>query len=269
MKTLYVSDLDKTLLMSNQKTSDYTNKTINSLVEKGLLFSYATARSYVTAHKVTQGMNAQIPLIVYNGTFVIDNATGEILISNYLNNPDKLLDDLINHGIYPIVYSYIDSAEKFSYYEEKCNSRTMQFIKSRKNDIRENCVHSENELFNGNIFYFTCIDDEAKLKPLYKKYKDTYHCIYYREPYSNEWWLEIMPKDASKANAVKQLKEYLKCDRVVAFGDGENDIDMFQIADEGYAVENAVDELKAIATQVIGSNDEDAVAKWLAQNAEF
>lgn len=269
MKTLYVSDLDKTLLRSNQKTSDYTNKTINSLVEKGLLFSYATARSYVTAHKVTQGMNAEIPLIVYNGTFVIDNATGEILISNYLNDADKLLDDLINHEIYPIVYSYIDSSEKFSYYKEKCNSHTLQFIKSRKNDIRENRVNSENELYNGDIFYFTCIDDEFKLKPIYERYKKTYHCIYYREPYSNDWWLEIMPKDASKANAIRQLKEHLNCDRVVAFGDGENDVDMFEIADEGYAVENAVDELKAIATQVIGSNDEDAVAKWLVQNAEI
>ena len=96
MKTLYVSDLDKTLLRSNQKTSEFTNSTINSLVEKGMLFSYATARSYVTAHKATQGLNAQIPLIVYNGTFVIDNATGEILISNYLNHADELLSDVID-----------------------------------------------------------------------------------------------------------------------------------------------------------------------------
>ena len=52
-------------------------------------------------------------------------------------------------------------------------------------------------------------------------------------------------------------------DYIVAFGDGKNDMDMFEIADEAYAVENAVDELKAIATDVIGSNDSDAVAKWL------
>lgn len=45
MTTLYVSDLDGTLLRSNQKTSAYTNRTINELVEKGMLFSYATARS--------------------------------------------------------------------------------------------------------------------------------------------------------------------------------------------------------------------------------
>lgn len=38
---------------------------------------------------------------------------------------------------------------------------------------------------------------------------------------------------------------------------------MFEIADECYAVENAVDELKEIATAVIGNNNEDGVAHWL------
>lgn len=41
MKTLYVSDLDGTLLRSNETTSDYTNRTINELVDSGMLFSYA------------------------------------------------------------------------------------------------------------------------------------------------------------------------------------------------------------------------------------
>lgn len=56
---------------------------------------------------------------------------------------------------------------------------------------------------------------------------------------------------------------------VVAFGDGTNDIDMFQLADEAYAVENAVDELKAMATAVIESNNDDGVAKWLSEFADI
>ena len=76
MKKLYVSDLDGTLLRSNESTSDYTNSVINALVDKGMIFSYATARSLITAKKVTKGIAAKIPLIVYNGAFVIDNITG-------------------------------------------------------------------------------------------------------------------------------------------------------------------------------------------------
>ena len=98
MKTLYVSDLDGTLLRSNESTSEYTNDTINALVEKGMIFSYATARSLITAKKVTKGLNAKIPLIVYNGAFVMDNATGEIMLSNFFDDSVKEVFD----DIYPI-----------------------------------------------------------------------------------------------------------------------------------------------------------------------
>ena len=115
MKTLYVSDLDGTLLRSDQKTSDYTNKVINDLVAKGMHFSYATARSYNTSHKVTEGMTAPFPLIVYNGAFVKDNATGKMLIENFFDESSglDLMQDLISHDISPIVYSFIDGVEKF------------------------------------------------------------------------------------------------------------------------------------------------------------
>lgn len=55
MKTLYVSDLDGTLLNSQQQTSTYTNQTIEKLVDQGMLFSYATARSYYSAKPATKG----------------------------------------------------------------------------------------------------------------------------------------------------------------------------------------------------------------------
>ena len=83
MKTLYVSDLDGTLLRKNETLSSYTIKTINALTSSGMLFSYATARSLNTAKKVTEGLNTHFPLIIYNGAFVKDNITEEILIANY------------------------------------------------------------------------------------------------------------------------------------------------------------------------------------------
>ncbi len=73
-----------------------------------------------------------------------------------------------------------------------------------------------------------------------------------------------MPEKASKAEAIKRLKEIWHCGKVVSFGDAVNDIPMFEISDECYAVANGVAELKACATGVIASNDEDGVARWLA-----
>lgn len=106
MKTLYVSDLDGTLLRSNETTSEYTNSVINNLTDRGMIFSYATARSLITAKKVTSGLRAEIPLIVYNGAFIVDNLTGEVLAANYFDESvGSVLDDLFGNQIFPIVYA--------------------------------------------------------------------------------------------------------------------------------------------------------------------
>lgn len=140
------------------------------------------------------------------------------------------------------------------------------FNNSRSGDPRETPVHSAADLHAGSPFYMTCIDETEKLAPLYEKYRYRFHCILHHDIYSGNQWLEIMPKSTSKANAIRQLKELLHCDRLIVFGDGKNDIDMFQLADECYATENAVEELKQIATAVIDNNDNDGVAKWLLEH---
>ena len=268
MKTLYVSDLDGTLLRSDQKTSEYTNETINTLVRDGMLFSYATARSWHTAHKVTDGLTAAFPLIVYNGAFIRDNASGELLAENFFEKTDavKLVGELIVSGVQPIVYAFVEGEERFSYQKDEINAPTRDFVFSRAGDSRDRPVSDREELTAGKMFYIVCIDEPEKLLPFFERCRELYHCVYQRDIYSGEQWLEIMPKEASKSHAIIQLKTLLDCDRLVVFGDGINDLDMFHFADEAYAVENAVPELKAAATAVIGSNDEDGVAKWLREN---
>ncbi len=226
-KTLYVSDLDGTLLRSDETISERTSGTINKLTGQGLLFSYATARSIHTAKKVTQGLDAKIPLIVYNGAF-------------------------------------IDGVERFSYIEGKSSKEILDFAATR-NDSRKNPVLNEADLIDGDCFYITCIDTPEKLFPFYEKYREQYHCVYQKDIYSKEQWLEIMPQTTTKANAIRKLKSLLNCDRVVVFGDGINDLEMFGLADESYAVANASEKLKAVATGVIGANDDDGVAGWLEE----
>ena len=227
MKILYVSDLDGTLLRKNETLSSYTIKTINALTSSGMSFSYATARSLNTAKKVTEGLNTHF--------------------ANYFaEDIYEVLRDLFAHEIYPIIYSYQNNIEKFSYITAKATGGMQAFLNSRKGDKRTNIVTTESELMYGDLFYITCIDKPEKLEPFYHKYKNKYHVVYQKDIYTGEQWLEIMPQKASKAQAALQLKQKLECDRLVVFGDGKNDIDMFEIADEAYAVENAVSELKAV-----------------------
>ena len=62
MKTLYVTDLDGTFLTKEERISSYSLEKVNALVDRGMLFTYATARSEWSAEKATQGLKLNIPL---------------------------------------------------------------------------------------------------------------------------------------------------------------------------------------------------------------
>ena len=266
-KTLYVSDLDGTLLQSNQTLSDYTVKTLNRLISEGMVFSYATARSYATSSIVTSGLDAKFPVIVYNGTFILENGTKEQLLSHSFTREDAelIVRELAIDKVYPIVYSHVDGVEKYFYCPALISDETEAFLKTRRGDGRENEVDSADKLCVGEVFHYFCVDKADKLAVAYERLKDRFSCVFYKEIYTGEWCLEIHPSCVSKANAALELKKLMGCDRLVCFGDGRNDISMFEIADECYAVENAVDELKAIATAVIDGNNADGVARWLSK----
>ncbi len=267
MKTLYISDLDGTLLNSNARLSDFTKETINRLTDKGLLFSYATARSYITAEKVTDGLKLNIPVILNNGAFIINNQSGEFITKNIFDNSvHSLCDQLLAADIYPMVFSYFGEDEKMTYHADKVTLGMSRFLESRKGDKRENPTRNSKDLHSGDIYCVVCMDEAEKLQPFYEKYKNDFHCTLEIDIYTKTPWLVINPKNTSKSNAIQQLKTSLGCEKVVVFGDGMNDIDMFVHRDESYAMENAFDRLKEKATAVIESNNNDGVAKWLKEN---
>ena len=164
------------------------------------------------------------------------------------------------------MYAFRDGIEKFSYVPELVSRAAAEFLQEKKGDIRDNPVPDTVSLMEGKIFYFTCIDEEEKLLPIYEKFKEKYQCLYTKDIYSGDYWLEILPNNATKAKAAHELKKLLNCTKVICFGDGTNDIEMFKYADEAYAVSNAHPELKKYATDIIESNENDGVARWLIEN---
>lgn len=266
-KTLYVTDLDGTLLNKQDRIHPESIRIINHLIEQGMAFTYATARSLSSASIVTQGLSTNIPVIVYNGAFMINPATREILSrESFCPEEMRRVTDILSRlDISPLVYSFVEGAEKVSWIISRENEGICRYLDNRKGDRRLRPVTSTEELYQGDMFYFTCIGEQQDMKPVYDIFsKDArFRCTLQQELYRPEYWCEIMPAKATKAEAIRKLKKIWKCDRVVSFGDAINDIPMFEISDECYAVENAVEELKAIADGVIESNEENGVAKWL------
>jgi len=268
MRTLFVSDLDGTLLTPEQVVSDYSAEVINRLQERGMLFSYATARSVYTGSVVTKNIDFACPIIAHNGTFIMRNDTFELVRGNFFTDEEcgRIIRELDRLEVSHIAYSLIDGKERFSYLESNVSPQLRDFLNKRMNDVRRRAVDKREDLYCGQLYYFNCIDTPDKALELYELFREDFNCVCAPEVYSGDIWLEIMPKTASKASAVLQLKEIVGADRVVVFGDGMNDMPMFEVADECYAVGNAVEELKAAATGIIGCNTEDGVAKWLEEN---
>lgn len=272
-KTLYVTDLDGTLLNTKDRINSKSIQIINELVSKGMLFTYATARSLVSASVVTQGLTTDIPVIAYNGALIIHPRTGEILSSLSFTKEEAefVRKNLEQHNISPLVYSYIEQIEKVSWNTTKENEGIKRYLSNRKGDKRLRPLLSEEGLYDGDAFYYTCIGEKEELMPIYNIFSkdDRFCCTIQQELYRPEYWCEIMPKKATKAEAIKSLKELWECDRIVSFGDAINDIPMFEISDECYAVKNAVPELKELATGIVNSNDNDGVARWLLENVKI
>ena len=167
-----------------------------------------------------------------------------------------------------MVYALVDGKERVTIINEKLNDGMKEYLTKRKDDPRINLTNDLHSLYQGEVYYFTVIGSYQELNSVYEMLKDNvnYNVTFQQEIYRDEYWLEIMPKTASKANAILKLKEILKCDEIVCFGDAINDLEMFKVSNQSYAMENAVDQLKKHATAIIDSNENEGVANWLIKN---
>ncbi len=270
MKRLYVTDLDGTLLNKESKISRQSKHILNAFIRKGGCLTYATARSYASARVVTEGVNFHLPSVIYNGTFIYDIVRDTFLHSEYFTEQNIIRLKDISRAFHftPLIYTFLHGEEKILWNRNgNLSDGFLYYLSRRKADKRMLAVDSLEESLQGNIFYVTFIEDKEELQPLYELVKAEAECnvVFQQEIYRTEYWCEIMPKTVDKARAVRLLKDILRCDELVVFGDSLNDVPMFEIADYSYAVSNANDRLKQIATKVIGYNDEDSVALALAE----
>ncbi len=256
--TLYVTDLDGTLMRTDKTLSRYTIETVNRLIDEGMLITYASARLFQSAYEITKEIHFNLPVITRNGTVFADpmkKKETEILqfSEQDVNKLRILLGDKIRK--FGFVTSYING-EIVKNFGNGEISEGLENYREDHNDKRIRKISDDQDIFVGNAIYCTLIAKKQELQPLYEEVKKAgdWECVFSKDTYGEDYWLEICPLNATKAKAVLRCKEKVGCDRIVVFGDSVNDISMFEIADEAYAVENAIDELKEIATSVIDSN---------------
>ncbi len=265
--TLYISDLDGTLLNSSKKLKLRAADMLNDMIDNGVLFTYCTARRIHSSGPLMKDVNLQLPVALMNGVFIYDVIKNEYIRKNFPTKEavEKLKSAVINLNEKPMIHAIIDGELRNSYLKGSDTLKT--YINDRKTDKSMRPVESYDELFEGEVFYAVFINPQNKdeLDKIFIPENGFSH-TYYRDVYHvDEYWYEVYSVTASKANAVLQLKEITGVDEVVCFGDSDNDLPMFQVADRCYAVENAADEVKAAADGVILSSDNYGVPLFMEQ----
>ncbi len=266
MKTLYVTDLDGTLMRDDKIISKESVAILNRLLAQDIFLTYATARSLRSASEITKNISFKLPVIIRNGTILANPQSKEnIEISMFGEELQHLRQAFTDITIPGFATSYFGSNEAKLYLTGRMNEGFQDYLQNHSTDRRIHMVDTEDKLYEGKTCYFTFIAPKNELQPLYERVKHIkeINCIFQQDKYRPEYWLEICPGNATKATAIQKVKQLCGCQKVIVFGDSANDIPMFHMADEAYATKNAIEELKEIATGIIEDNNTDAVAKWL------
>ncbi len=272
MKTLYVSDLDGTLLTPDIEVSDFTAETLNRLIARGLNFSVATARTAFTVMPILNKINLNVPLILMNGTVVFDAQKREYLKTDYLPETaaQALFETLKKNNASGFVYVIEDGVLK-SCYEKLDNEHSRVFMEERKKKYSKSFtkLESYSVINKGNIVFFSYADTFEKVSPIKEELekRDDLHVEFYHDIYADGmWFLEVCNPAASKRSALDFLRAYGGYEKVVSFGDNLNDVPLFSGSDVSCAMANAKPGAIEKADFVILGNDRDGVARWIEED---
>ncbi|MFV0274932.1 MAG: HAD family hydrolase [Bacilli bacterium] len=259
---IYASDIDGTFITNNDTITDINKDAVNKINKTDNLFVLATGRSVCMSKKIYKQLSNVDYLIASDGNIIVDLKNNNILYEKTISTDSLLKLDKImkNKNLFTIIFTkddtyYIDNLD----IKHKFFSKIGIKIKSL-NDIKKT-VHKVSYIIKDNfeindvkeIIHNTILDSSTRIVT-----GTSFDSIYF----------DIIPKNSSKATALEFLSKMLNIEKnnLYVFGDGINDIEMFQFSKNIIAVKNAKEELKEFATSITDDNNNSGVGKWIINN---
>ncbi len=276
MSSLYVSDLDGTLLTSEAKLSETTRRELTDMLNVGLPFTVASARSVVSMQAILDGLPLRLPVIEFNGAFISEPHTGRHLATWAMEGAvaERVVAMAWEAGVPPFLSLFDGRRDRLQYV--KTTNVGMQWYVHNRQSVGDKRLEQVADLSLGlreQVVCITLIEREGLLHELAGRIRaecgPRVDALVQRNIYSPDWlWLTVRSEKATKAAALRYVAGELGVDLadVTVFGDDTNDIPMFETAGRAVAVENAVAELKRCADEVIGPHESDSVVEYLRQH---
>ncbi|MFN2134348.1 MAG: HAD family hydrolase [Candidatus Promineifilaceae bacterium] len=254
---LVVSDLDGTLLDGSGRLPAANEAAIRRILGQGVQFVLATGKTRASAEPVIAHLGLRSPGVYFQGHIICD-ADGRILRERWMprEHADAVFDYLRAQGLEALVY---DRSGLWA---------TAEFPERRL--IHEKYgeplppINPEPSAAPGvNKILVASGGREAELRRELERRFGARLRILRAVPE----FIEVMSPDVTKGEGVAWLANEMGIDlrHVLAIGDGENDVEMLQLAGFGVAVANAMPAAKAAADAIVASNDDSGVAEALAR----
>ena len=270
-KTLYVSDLDGTLLNTESLVSPKSAEGLNRLIEDGALFTIATARTPATVVPLMRSIDVHLPFIVLNGAALWNHSKGDYERVHVLDpaTVEQVCKVFESRGLHPFVYRR-EGHMVYAHHVGSLSKQEKIFVQERLNlPLKQFFLEDEHYYHHPDVMLIYSMQDYGKLRRVFETLQTDVECspFLYHDIYDFESGLmEVYRKGVSKAQAIKALAQKCGATRIVVFGDNRNDIPMMQAATLAVATDNAFPEVKAVAHEVIGDNDSDSVMHWIEQD---
>ncbi|OLR60355.1 hypothetical protein BHF70_05595 [Anaerostipes sp. 494a] len=272
-KTLYISDLDGTLLGSNEFLSPFAVDTINQLIHEGAIISIATARNLTSATPRIKDLNFQIPIILNNGvamynwqtrhyTYVAELAASDIDIMGQILREEKCTGYMyaLNNEEICMFHNPLYTPEDQAYFNKRRSRYEGRIIDMPQFSAPDSQYTP---------FYCVVFGLEEKVKRVQARINSTAENIYgvlNKNVYADDYFLDVFNSSVSKASTIKMLADQLDVDEIVAFGDNYNDLEMLQAADRSYVPANALPEIMEYADGILESCENDGVPKFIFED---
>ncbi len=248
---LIAMDMDGTLLNSQGEILPETQAILKKAASTGCFITLSTGRSLPAIQPFLTCLPVNAPLILYNGAMVA-YSDGRILFHQTLTETDT-----------NAILSSPFAAENVILWKDNA----LFLSKHTKETARyERSCGIQGQLFSSSSHFsdstkLLWIDEPETLKKRKTALLDSLpHTISYCNSKPN--YLEFFSSLVSKGTALQFLCNYLNIapEETIAFGDGENDIPLLNIAGLSIAMGNAAPEVKNITSHITATNDENGIA---------
>ncbi|MEN8078881.1 HAD family hydrolase [Clostridioides difficile] len=258
---LLVSDMDGTLLNSKGKLSEENKRAIEYFVDNGGEFTLATGRMLPSIKRHIHKMKVTLPVIMYNGTKVYDFKNDQVVWETFLEEERKEIVKVVNEinkNVGIEIYS-----DETVYIYQSC-SRTERFSKLGYDVI----YNVDDSIWNKKWTKVLIVGEKEEVDCVEEYLKDSYEDNYIVR--SSEVYLEVIPKNISKGQALKELMTHKNMEgfTVISVGDNMNDVELLEEAHYGFCIKNGSEELKKKSKYIAPSNDENPIefiVKWIEE----